>query len=357
MYQPRRASSDATSRAAVDAFHRAPRRAVRGRMHVMSTRIAPAAVSVTMLATASGVAVALNTQETTGVPAPVRVDDAPSRNFERSAEGLAADQAAGEADAEQAADEVPETPAPTPTPEPTANAAFVGGTFAEAFGTVTGKKYAQQDVTVRAQADKAAESLGTVKEGEQVTVTDKVVGSYVQVALDGKVGYVPAKQLGTKPPAKEEVEVVGMAEVGDAVVSDISSGGTLFFPTAGKIGSPWGMRKHPILGYTRLHGGVDIGGRTGQPIYAAEDGVVTKAAYGHNSGSGNNVRIKHGKVNGKNLETAYLHMTKLSVKAGQKVKRGQVIGTVGSTGLSTSPHLHFSVYVNGANSNPAPWLR
>ena len=116
------------------------------------------------------------------------------------------------------------------------------------------------------------------------------------------------------------------------------------------------MRLHPILRYKRLHGGVDIGGVPGAPIYAALDGTVTGAATGHNNGFGNNIRINHGQVNGERLETTYLHMTSLDVAAGDRVTRGQRIGTVGSTGLSTSPHLHFSVYADGANSDPAPYL-
>ena len=131
---------------------------------------------------------------------------------------------------------------------------------------------------------------------------------------------------------------------------------TFFWPTEGGIASPWGMRLHPILRYKRLHGGADIGGAAGAPIYAVLDGTITKAALGHNSGSGNNIRIDHGDIEGEQLETAYLHMESLSVSVGQKVTRGQLIGTLGSTGLSTSPHLHFSVYAAGANTDPAPYL-
>ncbi len=129
-----------------------------------------------------------------------------------------------------------------------------------------------------------------------------------------------------------------------------------YWPTEGEISSPWGPRLHPILRYTRLHGGADIGGAVGAPIYAVADGVVTKAAQGYNGGSGNNVRIDHGTMDREAIETSYLHMHTIDVREGQKVKKGQKIGSVGNTGLSTAPHLHFSVYVNGANSDPAPYL-
>lgn len=129
-----------------------------------------------------------------------------------------------------------------------------------------------------------------------------------------------------------------------------------YWPTEGEISSPWGMRLHPILRYTRLHGGADIGGAVGAPIHAVADGVVTKAAQGYNGGSGNNVRIDHGTIQGKPVETSYLHMHTITVREGETVKKGQVIGSVGNTGLSTGPHLHFSVYVSGVNSDPAPYL-
>lgn len=129
---------------------------------------------------------------------------------------------------------------------------------------------------------------------------------------------------------------------------------TFFKPTDGGITSEWGMRYHPILHYTRMHAGLDMGGACGQPIWAARDGVVTQTSSG--SQSGNEIRIDHGSDSGSHVETAYLHMQSFAVKAGDKVKRGQVIGWVGSTGLSTACHLHFAVYDNGENVNPRPFL-
>jgi len=130
-----------------------------------------------------------------------------------------------------------------------------------------------------------------------------------------------------------------------------------FWPTAGGVGSPFGYRMHPILHYMRLHDGDDIGGKCGQPIYAAQTGVVIKAAGGgYNGGSGNNVRIDHGPINGVNVQTAYLHMTSFVVKVGQKVDKGELIGHVGSTGLSTACHLHFTLYKNGRGSDPMEYI-
>ena len=130
------------------------------------------------------------------------------------------------------------------------------------------------------------------------------------------------------------------------------------WPTEGGVGSPWGQRLHPILRYYRLHGGADIGGRCGQPIYAAQSGTVTKAdAGGYNGGSGSNVRIDHGDIKGTRVETAYLHMSNVAVKVGQKVNKGDFIGNVGNTGLSTACHLHLSLYKDGVNSNPLEYLQ
>lgn len=358
MYQPRRASRALDAeRPVAEAFEGAPRRVARRPLASAVSRFAPGIVSVAVLAGVGGVALNVNAeQDATAVPAPVRATDQASRSEARAALDAPAEPAASaEADVPMDGDGADETPAPEataeatpePAPEPTANEAFVGGSWSDAFGTVTGTQFAQKALTVRAQVGEGAAELGQLKAGDKVSVTDKVVDGWTQVAFDAKVGWIQTSLLGAEAPDAPATE--GAAKIA-------RSGAKLQWPTAGSIGSKWGMRKHPILGYTRMHGGVDIGGSTGQPIYAAEDGVVTKAAYGYNSGSGNNVRIDHGSLSGKAVETAYLHMHKISVKPGQKVKRGQVIGTLGNTGLSTGPHLHFSLYLNGANSNPAAWL-
>lgn len=113
-----------------------------------------------------------------------------------------------------------------------------------------------------------------------------------------------------------------------------------------RVTSGFGMRRHPIQGYTKMHKGVDFGAPTGTPIFAAGDGVVGRA--GWFGGYGNYVTVRH---NG-TYSTAYGHMSKILVKPGQRVRQGQVIGRVGTTGNSTGPHLHFEVIQNGAAINP-----
>ena len=123
--------------------------------------------------------------------------------------------------------------------------------------------------------------------------------------------------------------------------------GGLMAPVPGPMSSRYGMRRHPILGYRRMHAGVDFRARHGTPIVAVTDGRVTGA--GRMGGCGNAVRLRHG--NG--VDTRYCHMSRVSVRRGQSVKRGQVIGYVGSTGLSTGPHLHYEMYRGGKHVNPA----
>ena len=114
-----------------------------------------------------------------------------------------------------------------------------------------------------------------------------------------------------------------------------------------RLSSPFGKRKHPILGFTKLHTGTDFAAPTGTPIMASGDGVVIRAQWC--GGGGNCVKIKHNSV----YQTVYAHMSKFGrgIKKGVKVKQGQIIGYVGSTGLSTGPHLHYEVIENGRKIN------
>ena len=110
--------------------------------------------------------------------------------------------------------------------------------------------------------------------------------------------------------------------------------------------SNFGMRFHPILNYSRMHQGVDFGADWGSPVMAAAGGRVSFA--GAHGGHGNYIMLQHNKE----LATAYAHLSKFAVKPGQSVAQGQVIGYVGSTGLSTGPHLHYEVWLRGQPTNP-----
>ena len=114
-----------------------------------------------------------------------------------------------------------------------------------------------------------------------------------------------------------------------------------------RIASGYGMRIDPVYGTPKMHKGLDFTAPQGTPIYATGDGVVKKTGNA-GDGYGNHVEINHGY----GYETLYGHMVRIKVRGGQRVKRGEIIGWVGSTGKSTGPHCHYEVSINGANVNP-----
>lgn len=195
MYEPRRISDVAPDSPEMEveaaAFMTGPRRASRTRAELFRTRVAPAAVSVALLATSGAVALNLKPGQdaTAAVPAPVRDTDAASRDLSRE---LVETQApVEEAPVEEA-----------PAADGVGAEAFVGGGWAASFGSPAGSKFAQSDAVIRAQASDAAAEIGSVKEGAKVSVTDKVVDGFRQVSFEGKIGYIATGQLGNSAPAK-----------------------------------------------------------------------------------------------------------------------------------------------------------
>ncbi len=118
-----------------------------------------------------------------------------------------------------------------------------------------------------------------------------------------------------------------------------------------KLTSDFGTRWHPVLGGRRQHKGVDLAAPAGTPIHASADGVVGRADW--YSGYGLYVALEHGG----DIQTRYGHMSRLNVAAGQTVRKGDIIGYVGSTGRSTGPHLHYEVRIAGEAVNPVPYLQ
>ena len=128
-------------------------------------------------------------------------------------------------------------------------------------------------------------------------------------------------------------------------------------PVDANPGSPFGMRYHPILHYWRMHWGLDFGASCGAPLYAMADGKVTQVLRtSQSNGLGNWTVISYGKYKGSNISSGYAHQSKVIVKVGQKVKQGQVVGYVGTTGLSTGCHLHLQIYKDGTRVNPRPYV-
>ena len=117
------------------------------------------------------------------------------------------------------------------------------------------------------------------------------------------------------------------------------------------MSSGFGLRVHPVLGGVRAHKGIDLPASTGTPIHASADGIVAKADW--LGGYGLLVELEHGAA----METRYGHMSRIAVAEGQHVRKGDVIGYVGSTGRSTGPHLHYEVRIAGEAVNPIPYMQ
>jgi murein DD-endopeptidase MepM/ murein hydrolase activator NlpD len=181
----------------------------------------------------------------------------------------------------------------------------------------------------------ANDEFDLVVEYKRAATGESEVGEllYAGVIRDGK----PRTQLMRWGKEGRFYEASGVGEQRRGLVA----------PVAGRaISSSYGQRRHPILGYARMHAGIDFRAGHGQPIYAVQDGKVQFA--GRHGGHGNYVKLSHGG----GLGTGYSHMSRIAVRSGQQVRRGQVIGYVGSTGLSTGPHLHYEMYKNGKTVNP-----
>lgn len=171
----------------------------------------------------------------------------------------------------------------------------------------------------------------------------------LQRGPNGKLGQL--LYVGLARVARSDVELMKWTDGrniiwvnGDGIGGEGTSG--IALPVHGRLTSGFGNRFHPILGYQRFHAGVDLAAAAGTPILAAADGRVRNA--GWSGGYGQEVEIAHGA----GIETRYGHMSRIAARIGEVVHKGQVIGWVGSTGLSTGPHVHFEVMRNGRPVNP-----
>ncbi len=248
-------------------------------------------------------------------------------------------------------------------------------TFASALvGTEGVSQLASRNFVFRKIADKDRELFESVRNLRDEIVTkktrsDQLVGEIQGILVDQREAHaelsankeVKKDILGNLQNKAADLEKIArqLDSAEDEVLSIIAarSGrytgkrpGRLSFPVSARITSNFGSRFHPILRRTRMHKGLDFGASHGSTIKAAADGVVISAS--RNSGYGNVVIIDHGG----GLTTLYAHCSSFIVRNGARVKRGQPIARVGSTGLSTGPHLHFEVHVNGGAVNPRKYL-
>jgi murein DD-endopeptidase MepM/ murein hydrolase activator NlpD len=198
-------------------------------------------------------------------------------------------------------------------------------------------------LTLQQQAEaKKAQIEADAAQREQLLEKIQVEKEVYEAALD--------ELERTSRQVEDMIRRLQRERMGEALVSP--GKGAMQWPTGPtrRISSPFGMRHHPILGYSRMHSGLDIAAPHGQAVFAAAPGTVIFS--GAQGGYGNTVIIDHGG----GISTLYAHNSALLVKAGDTVTRGQTIARVGSTGLSTGPHVHFEVRVNGSPVNPMDWL-
>lgn len=232
-------------------------------------------------------------------------------------------------------------------------------------------EYDKEVVTDYTEAKQAVEDAKTTLENnraEQVSLKDQLEEQHSSLQTQQAEVDALTQRLSTELTQTKE-EAAALEAERDALSAELqqisaqsgsnNSGGGNATPTGSLtwpcpayriISSPFGYRIHPILGYNKLHTGVDLAASTGVDVLAADGGTVIKSRY--NSSYGNYIAIDHG--NG--MVTLYAHMSQRLVSVGQTVSAGQVIGKVGSTGDSTGPHLHFEVIVNGSYQNPMSYF-
>ena len=216
------------------------------------------------------------------------------------------------------------------------------------------EKGALEDVREQLAADEAAlkekrtESDDVLRELAEKSDEFELLMAESEALQEDLMQEIAAKEKELKE-AKYDEYLAKLALQGENPPSDA----TWVTPVSGwKMTSPFGMRTHPILKTQRMHNGIDMACAQGTPIYATRAGKVTQASY-QAGGAGNYVSINH--LDG--FSSIYMHMTHYVVSVGQTVSAGQLIGYVGSTGLSTGPHLHFGISYAGTYVNPLAYIR
>lgn len=206
------------------------------------------------------------------------------------------------------------------------------------------EELAEAEITLeerRAESDKLLQQLIDQQEQFQLMLDESE-------ALQDELMIEIAMKEKELEDAKYDEYLAKLALQGENPPSDA----TWITPVSGaKLTSPFGMRLHPVLGYYRMHNGIDLACAQGTPIYATRAGKVTIASY-QAGGAGYYVSINH--LDG--FSSIYMHMTHYVVSAGQTVSAGQLIGYVGSTGISTGPHLHFGISYAGTYVNPLAYI-
>lgn len=167
------------------------------------------------------------------------------------------------------------------------------------------------------------------------------------LVVDGVVGRNTANAFNQ---FKEKTKLTNPNEIGTLTLDYLTRNNKEFiYPTQGRISSPYGWRAHPIKKTRKFHSGVDFANNFGTPIVASHSGLVNFS--GVLGGYGNTIKIQNG-----DTTTLYAHCGRLLVNMGQQVRQGQKIAEMGSSGLSSGPHLHFEIWKNGKHTNPMNYL-
>ncbi len=220
----------------------------------------------------------------------------------------------------------------------------------DAAQIVLDEKRAEADALLAELVEKGyeLEALYAEMEAEEEAVLDEIAQKekeYNEAKRREWIQYMSTYV--TQPPATQPGSSGGTSSSGGG---SVSSGGWLRPCAYTYVSSPFGNRDAPTAGASTNHQGIDLAAPEGTPIYASRTGVVTVATYGKSAGY--YVTINHGD----GFSSVYMHMTRYTVSKGQAVSAGQVIGYVGSTGVSTGPHLHFGISYNGKYVNPAHYV-
>ena len=208
---------------------------------------------------------------------------------------------------------------------------------------------AQQEVE-KAAAAKARADAAKAKIDELVAARSSALRDARERKSEVRKQYNQLKAEQARIAAIARAAAAKAASGQSGVPVNIGPGGLAWPAPGAPVSGNVGPRIHPVYGYRSCHTGTDIGAGGGSPILAAEDGVVVSIQNGGPYGL--HTLIQHGS----GISTMYAHQSSTSVSVGQKVKKGQVIGQVGSTGWSTGPHLHFEVHVNGTPYDPMGWF-
>ena len=221
------------------------------------------------------------------------------------------------------------------------------------------KKQEVEKINKQLEEDKAKMKLAKVEAEKQTVVltNTKTVHENYKNSLSESEKQITA-EIENYKKQQEELENLIRYTIDGSTYELKYSGGVMIWPTleSSYITSPCGSRLHPIQGVIKNHDGIDIGGNTGDPVYAAADGIVIYSTF-NTGGYGNMVMIDHGlNEEGVKIVTLYAHGNKLLKNVGDTVKQGDIVMEMGSTGNSTGPHVHFEVRENGTHVDPKNYL-